>query len=110
MVLFMVSYWCNINSLLVGTFVYVLGGCIYKRKKLGLSGNEACPNYDFWKQIPVYVKVCYQYPQLSNDMWLCLITWWHGIIGWFPFRVCQQMQAWWHIQPALNTCVHLSLH
>jgi len=48
--------WVFIILLLVGTFVYVLGGCIYKRKKLGLSGNEACPNYDFWKEVPVYVK------------------------------------------------------
>jgi len=36
--------------------LYIGIGCIYKRKKLGTNGNESCPNYDFWKQIPGYVK------------------------------------------------------
>jgi len=36
--------------------LYVGIGCLYKRKKLGTNGNESCPNYDFWKEIPGYVK------------------------------------------------------
>jgi len=42
--------------LLVVIPLYVGIGCVYKRKKLGTSGNESCPNYDFWKEIPGYVR------------------------------------------------------
>jgi len=36
--------------------VYVAGGCLYKRRKLGVSGMEACPNVGFWQQLPSYAK------------------------------------------------------
>jgi len=48
--------WVFIIILLVAIPLYIALGCIYKRKKLGTSGNESCPNYDFWKEIPGYVK------------------------------------------------------
>jgi len=40
----------------VGFFVYVLAGCIYKRTKVGASGMEACPNIDFWRDLPSLIK------------------------------------------------------
>lgn len=36
--------------------LYIIAGCIYKSRKLGTSGKESCPNYDFWKEVPGYVK------------------------------------------------------
>lgn len=36
--------------------VYIVAGCLYKRKKLGTQGKESCPNYDFWSTIPDLVK------------------------------------------------------
>jgi len=40
----------------VGFFVYVLAGCIYKRTKMGTSGMEACPNIDFWRDLPALIR------------------------------------------------------
>jgi len=36
--------------------VYVAAGCVYKRKRQGLTGMEACPNVDFWRDLPGLVK------------------------------------------------------
>jgi len=36
--------------------VYIAGGCLYKRRKLGVSGWEACPNVSFWRDFPSYLK------------------------------------------------------
>jgi len=40
----------------VSAFLYVTIGCIYKRKKQGTTGIEACPNIDFWRELPGLVK------------------------------------------------------
>jgi len=32
--------------------IYVGGGCLYKRQKLGVTGWEACPNVGFWMDLP----------------------------------------------------------
>jgi len=36
--------------------VYIIAGCIYKRTRQGSSGMEACPNIDFWKELPAYIR------------------------------------------------------
>jgi len=48
--------WIFIICLIVTLFLYIFIGCFYKRKRLGLSGREACPNIDFWSQLPGLVK------------------------------------------------------
>jgi hypothetical protein len=42
----------------VGVPVYIAGGCIYKRKKLGTTGmKESCPQNEFWfDMFPALVK------------------------------------------------------
>jgi len=44
------------RSLLVGSFLYVGGGCLFKRQKQGTQGMESCPNVDFWRGLPGLVK------------------------------------------------------
>lgn len=39
------------------TFVYLAGGCYYKKSKKGTTGMESMPNIDFWRAFPGYVKV-----------------------------------------------------
>jgi len=36
--------------------VYVAVGCVYKRKRQGQTGMEACPNVEFWRDLPVLIK------------------------------------------------------
>lgn len=48
--------WVFIIILLVGAFVYILGGCIYKAKQLGAVGMERMPNIEFWREVPGLVK------------------------------------------------------
>jgi len=36
--------------------VYVIAGCIVKRVRSGAQGIEACPNIDFWKELPGYIR------------------------------------------------------
>jgi hypothetical protein len=43
--------------LLVGAFVYVVGGCLLNWKVRALPlGRDACPNRAFWAEIPGYTK------------------------------------------------------
>jgi len=48
--------WVFIIILLVTSFVYVVGGCVYKRRVQGTTGRESCPNVAFWMAIPGLVK------------------------------------------------------
>ncbi len=36
--------------------VYVTVGCVYKRAAKGASGSEACPNVEFWRDLPSLVS------------------------------------------------------
>jgi len=36
--------------------VYVAVGCVYKRKRQGQTGMEACPNIEFWRDLPGLIK------------------------------------------------------
>jgi len=38
------------------TLVYIAAGCLYKNRKQGAHGIEACPQYEFWKDVPGLVK------------------------------------------------------
>jgi len=40
----------------VVTFIYCTVGMFYKYKKLGVSGLEAVPNIEFWRDLPGLVK------------------------------------------------------
>lgn len=40
----------------VFSFVYVAGGCIYRRVSYGVNGMEACPNHEFWAALPGMVS------------------------------------------------------
>jgi hypothetical protein len=40
----------------VFSFVYVAGGCIYRRVSFGVHGMEACPHYPFWSTLPGLVS------------------------------------------------------
>lgn len=46
----------RLPSLLVVSFLYVVGGCVFKRQKQGTQGMESCPNIDFWRGLPGLVK------------------------------------------------------
>jgi hypothetical protein len=35
--------------------VYIAVGCIWKRTRMGAQGMEACPNIDFWKEVPGWI-------------------------------------------------------
>jgi len=48
--------WIFIIILLVGTFLYVVIGCVYKGKQLGATGMERCPQVDFWRELPGLAK------------------------------------------------------
>jgi len=42
--------------LLVFSFVYVAGGCIFRHVSYGVRGREACPNHEFWSGLPGLVS------------------------------------------------------
>lgn len=48
--------WVFIIILCVLIPVYVVGGCLYKSKRMGAAGIERCPNIDFWRVLPGLVK------------------------------------------------------
>jgi len=48
--------WIFVIIVLVTTFVYCLGGIIFKSKRKGTSGTESIPNIDFWRGLPGLVK------------------------------------------------------
>jgi hypothetical protein len=47
---------------LVGSILYIVGGCIYKRQKTGTTTmKESCPNNEFWFALPGLVKDGFKY-------------------------------------------------
>lgn len=48
--------WTIILVLLVGTLVYLTVGIGIKRYKFGLTGMEAVPNIEFWRDLPGLVR------------------------------------------------------
>ena len=49
-------------------FVYVIGGIIVNKFKLGVeSMPEMCPNYQFWAGIPSLIKVNLKYGAQCHD-------------------------------------------
>jgi len=40
----------------VGGFVYLAAGVLYNTKQKGLTGTEAIPNIEFWRELPSLVK------------------------------------------------------
>eukprot|EP00455_Lapot_gusevi_P054392 TRINITY_DN870_c0_g1_i1.p1 TRINITY_DN870_c0_g1~~TRINITY_DN870_c0_g1_i1.p1 ORF type:complete len:256 (+),score=27.43 TRINITY_DN870_c0_g1_i1:147-914(+) len=61
--------WIFVIILVCVTFVYISGGCFYKRRQLGAEGMEAFPNVDFWRTVPGYVKDgCYYFWYLCRKM------------------------------------------
>jgi hypothetical protein len=68
--------------------VYIIGGCIYKRQKMGTTGVvESCPNVDFWRALPGFIKEVCASPSCSSSSALsslisvsvsfqgCCVTW-----------------------------------
>jgi len=53
--------WIFVIILLSVSFVYVVGGCVYKSQKQGTKGVESCPNIDFWRELPGLVKAGFSY-------------------------------------------------
>lgn len=43
--------------LFVAVMVYIVGGILFLRFYRGASGVEMIPNYEFWKDFPLLVKV-----------------------------------------------------
>jgi len=41
--------------------LYIIIGCIYKRKKHDTKGTESCPNVEFWRDLPTLVKDGFKY-------------------------------------------------
>ncbi|KAK3589043.1 hypothetical protein CHS0354_007992 [Potamilus streckersoni] len=39
-------------------FLYIVGGILFQTFVRKATGKERFPNYDMWRQFPVYVKVC----------------------------------------------------
>lgn len=55
--LFLLLPCCRFFSLL---FVYIVVGMSYNKFAQGSSGKELIPNYSFWVEFPVLVKVNWQ--------------------------------------------------
>jgi len=47
--------WAFLIMLMILIPLYVLGGCAFKHYRLGASGMEACPNVEFWRDLPSLV-------------------------------------------------------
>jgi len=41
--------------------LYCLGGAVYKRTRLGVTGWEAIPNVEIWREIPMHIKNAWEY-------------------------------------------------
>jgi len=48
--------WVFIIILCVVIPIYIIGGCVYKKQRVGATGMEMCPNIDFWRSLPGLVK------------------------------------------------------
>eukprot|EP00163_Fabomonas_tropica_P011681 TRINITY_DN2249_c0_g1_i1.p3 TRINITY_DN2249_c0_g1~~TRINITY_DN2249_c0_g1_i1.p3 ORF type:complete len:136 (+),score=34.92 TRINITY_DN2249_c0_g1_i1:978-1385(+) len=47
--------WIFVITFLCVGITYLVGGIVYKKKRLGATGIEAIPNIDFWQQLPSLV-------------------------------------------------------
>lgn len=48
--------WTFIIIVFCFAFVYVVGGQLYLRYREEKTGVDACPNYEFWREIPSLVR------------------------------------------------------
>merc|ERR1712216_696753 len=48
--------WVFVILMIAVSMVYLAGGIAYKRYKFGMSGAEAIPHVDFWRDVPKYMK------------------------------------------------------
>lgn len=50
---------CRLRRVLVTFVVYLIAGFAYKTRQKGTSGVDSIPNIEFWRELPVLVKVRY---------------------------------------------------